>query len=109
MGQNVRIAHRKVFLATLKKSFHFDLNVLCFDVNPQTGCIAVSSGKTVHVVNIETNMVKVELGKSGEQNRGDILTCSFSLTGEHIATGGTDRRLIIWNVAKAKVQRLDDI
>lgn len=64
-AKNIRVANRKIIVTTLKKSLRFDIDITCFDINVRVGLMALCAGKIIHVVNMETLVVKNQLGKQG--------------------------------------------
>ena len=59
---NVRVANRYIVITNLIKSLKFDAKINCFDVNIPMQLILLAVGKIAYVVNLETNVLKAEMG-----------------------------------------------
>lgn len=98
-GQNVRTSNRHVLLAYLTKCLTFSKPISCFDVSIVTNILLVCCGRTIFVFNTETNILKEEMGKSGGAvHRAEIICCAIDIKGQLAATGGDDKRIIIWDL-----------
>ncbi|KAI8908947.1 WD40-repeat-containing domain protein [Gorgonomyces haynaldii] len=98
-GKNIRVANRKIVVTTLKKSLRFDVDISCFDINAKFGIMAVCAGRTISIINLETLVLRNQLGKAGGNlHKNGINGCSINLQGTHIATCGNDKRIIVWSM-----------
>lgn len=59
---NVRVANRHVLITTLMKSLKFETKINCFDVNLASNIILIAGGRVVYVVNLESNVLKADMG-----------------------------------------------
>jgi translation initiation factor 1 (eIF-1/SUI1) len=74
-------------VTTLKKSLRFDVNVSCFDINVRIGILAICAGTIVNIINLETLVLKNQMGKQGGTlHKGKINGCCITLQGDHVAT-----------------------
>ncbi|KAI8894447.1 WD40-repeat-containing domain protein [Globomyces pollinis-pini] len=106
-GKNIKVANRHIVIVTLKRSLRFDTTVTCFDVNLVTGLLMVCSGKMIYVVNIETNVIKAEMGKlGGSIHKGEIKDCAMDISGVLGVTCGDDKRILVWDLRQFRALKV---
>ncbi|KAJ3334647.1 hypothetical protein HDU91_002620 [Kappamyces sp. JEL0680] len=109
-GKNIRVANRHIVVTTLKKSLKFDSVISSFDVNLTAKLILLGVGRIVYCVNLETNILKAEMGKTGgSAHKGDIKGCCTNIPGTLGATCGEDRRVIVWDLQTWRANKYDGV
>ena len=120
LGDNVRVANRHIVITNLLKSLKFESKISCFDINLPMQLILLAVGRMVYVVNLETNILKAEMGISfkikfnaifkkgksgGSCHKEEIRGCAMDLAGKLGATCGEDKRIIVWDLNHYKASK----
>ena len=65
---NVRVANRHIIITNLLKSMKFEAKINCFDINLPAQLLLLAVGRVVYLVNLETNILKADMGTYRLQN-----------------------------------------
>ncbi|KAI9168516.1 hypothetical protein H9P43_007889 [Blastocladiella emersonii ATCC 22665] len=100
-----RIAGRRLVSCYLHSCLALDSLIACFDIHVGTARVALCTGRIIHMWSTDRNAVIFSLGKA-VGHRADIRCCVFNPIGTVLLTGGEDGRVILWNLAKQRTERI---
>ncbi|ORZ36377.1 WD40-repeat-containing domain protein [Catenaria anguillulae PL171] len=104
-GGQYRIAGRRLVTTFLNSVLVLDTQISCFDLHMFSGKYALCTGKLIHIYSVARGAITATLGNT-VGHRSEIRSCGFNATGSLLITGGEDGRIVIWNLAKQRTERI---
>lgn len=73
--------------------------ISCFDISRDSQMVAIASGRTIHLVKINTPEYQTSL----DGHAGPVSCVSFAPNGEYLASGADDRVVHVWSMSLSQI------
>lgn len=110
INRNEIVANRRIIVCMLEASILLDVSLTStIDVNLAKNLLALTCDKIIYIIDMEYMQISRKLGrKTGGLHKAEIIYTVFSSGGDYLATCDAEGRVVVWNVYKARTEKIID-